>query len=132
MKTREHVVPLSPTLLSLYDEIMRINVNGVFLFEGMGLNKPMSVETARINLRNKLHLNTTAHGLRALARTYLREKYNVPRDVGELLLSHSIGDKTERAYSRFELLDERRHFLTLWGDDVMKLREQFKRRAYSK
>lgn len=128
MKTREHVVPLSPTLLALFDEIMAINVNGVFLFEGMGLNKPMSVETARINLRNKLHLNTTAHGLRALARTYLRERYQVPRDVGELLLSHSIGDKTERAYSRFELLDERRHFLTLFGDDVMRLREQFKRK----
>lgn len=130
MKTREHVVPLSPALLALYDEIMAINVRGVFLFEGRGFDKPISGETALLNL-HKMQLNTTAHGLRALARTYLRERYKIPHDVGELLLSHAIGDKTERAYSRLELLEERRHFLTLWGNDVMALREQFKRKAHS-
>lgn len=126
MKTREHVVPLSPALLGLYDEIRAINVNGVYLFEGLGFARPMSVETARINLRGKMGLDTTGHGLRALARTYLRERYQVPRDVGELLLSHAVGDKTERAYSRLELLDERRHFLALLGDDVMALRAKFR------
>lgn len=128
MKTREHVVPLSPALLSLYDEIMSINAKGVFLFEGLGFTKPMHEETARINLRNKMKLDTTGHGLRALARTYLREHYQIPRDVGELLLSHAVGDKTERAYARLELLPERLHYLTLWGDDVMRLREHYRQK----
>ena len=128
MKTREHVVALPPALWALYDEIMALNVNGVYLFEGQGFVKPVDVETARINLRSKMKLPTTAHGLRALARTYLREKYKIPHDVGELLLSHTLGNKTQRAYNRFELLDERRHFLTLLGDDVMALREKFRKK----
>lgn len=125
MKTRAHVVPLCQELIDLYGEIMALNVNGVYLFEGSGFNRPVTVELVRINLRNKLKLKTTAHGLRALARTYLRERYQIPRDVGELLLSHAVGDKTERAYSRLELMDERRHYLTLLAKDVMALRRKY-------
>ena len=128
MKTRPHVVPLSPALLQIYREAMAINVRGVWLFEGMGYNKPMSSESVRIKLRQKMGLDSTAHGLRSLARTYLREMYKVRHDVGELLLSHSIQDKTQRAYNRAELLDERREILTRWGDDVMALREKYRRK----
>ncbi len=127
MKTRPHVVPLSSALQQIYHEALELNVKGVYLFEGQGFSKPLDVETARINLRSKMKLDTTAHGLRALARTYLREIHKIPKDVGEMLLSHAIGDSTEQAYSRFELIDERRHFLELWGNDVMALRKQYQR-----
>lgn len=127
MKTRPHVVPLSSALRQIYAEALEINVKGVYLFEGKGFVQPMHAETARLNLRGKMGLETTAHGLRALARTYLREQYRIPRDVGELLLSHGVGDKTEQAYSRLELLEERLSFLEMWGNDVMALREKWRR-----
>ena len=82
MKTRPHVVPLSSALTRIYFEALRLNVNGVFLFEGSGFTKPLSSETVRLKLRTKMGLDTTAHGLRSLARTYLREVYKVRRDVG--------------------------------------------------
>ena len=126
MKTRPHVVPLSSALTRIYFEALRLNVNGVFLFEGSGFTKPLSSETVRLKLRTKMRLDTTAHGLRSLARTYLREVYKVRRDVGELLLSHGITDKTERAYDRSELLEERREMLENLGRDVMALREKYR------
>lgn len=128
MKTRPHIVPLSDAMLSLLEEIREINVKGVYLFEGQGYLKPMSPDTARLKLKNKMHLPTTAHGLRALARSYLRERHKIPHDVGEMLLSHTVGNRTEQAYNRAELLDERRHFLNLWGNDVMALREKFRKK----
>lgn len=127
MKTRAHVVPLSRAMLQILQEIREINLKGVYLFEGQGYTKPMDAGTARMKLRQYMKLPTTAHGLRALARSYLREKYKIPHDVGEMLLSHAVGDKTERAYNRTELLDERLHFLNLWGDDIMALREKYRK-----
>lgn len=127
MKTRPHVVPLSSALKQIYREAMEINVSGVYLFEGAGFKKPMHIETARIKLQTKMGLNTTGHGLRALARTYLREQYQIPHDVGELLLSHAVGDATEQAYSRLELVEERLKFLELLGNDVMALREKYRK-----
>ena len=128
MKTRPHIVPLSSALVQIYNEAIRLNINGISLFEGSGFKKPLHQETARLKLSQKMKLDTTAHGLRSLARTYLREKYKIRRDVGELLLSHGIADKTERAYDRSELLEERREALELFGRDVMALREKFRRK----
>lgn len=128
MKTRPHVVPLSSALMEIYSEAIKLNINGIYLFEGRGYGKPMDNETVRLKLRQKIKAATTAHGLRSLARTHLREIHKIRRDVGELLLSHSIADKTERAYDRSELIDERREALELWGKDVMALREKYRRR----
>jgi integrase len=126
MKTRAHIVPLSSALLQIYREAMKLNVNGIYLFEGAGYKKHLDRETVRLKLRRKMGLDTTAHGLRSLARTYLREVHKIRRDVGELLLSHGIADKTERAYDRSELIDERREALELWGNDVMNLRKKYR------
>lgn len=126
MKTRPHIVPLSSAMVQIYREALELNVNGIYLFEGAGYTRPMHQETARLKLRQKMELDTTAHGLRSLARTYLREVHKIRRDVGELLLSHGIADKTERAYDRSELIDERREALELWGRDVMALRDKYR------
>lgn len=125
MKTRPHIVPLSSALVEIYHEAMSINANGIYLFEGLN-NQPMHCETARINLRKKMMLPTTGHGLRALATTYLREKFKISKDVRDLLLSHHDESKTDRAYDRSEFLDERREALELWGREVMALRKQYR------
>lgn len=126
MKTRPHLVPLSSALLQIYDEALAINAKGIYLFEGLD-NKPMHRETARLNLR-KMDLPTTGHGLRTLATTYLREKYKIPKEIRDLLLSHHEVSKTDRAYDRAEFLDERREALELLGRDVMALREKYRKK----
>ncbi|MDO5059221.1 MAG: integrase arm-type DNA-binding domain-containing protein [Neisseria sp.] len=128
MKTRPHIVPLSRAMLQILEEIRAINIKGVYLFEGQGYTKPVVTDTVRRKLVVFMKLPTTAHGLRSLARSYLREKYKIPHDVGEMLLSHAVGSKTEQAYNRAELLEERLHFLNLWGDDVMALREKYRKK----
>lgn len=127
MKTRPHIVPLSSALRQIYNEAMTINAHGIYLFEGLR-QQPMSVETARINLRNKMKLPTTAHGLRSLATTYLREKYKIHKEIRDLLLSHHEESKTDRAYDRSEFLEERREALELLGRDVMALREKYRKK----
>lgn len=127
MKTRPHLVPLSSALLAVYEEALALNAYGVYLFEGQG-NKPMDRETARLRLRNEMGLPTTAHGLRTLATTYLRDKYKISKEIRDLLLSHHDSNRTDRAYDRAEFLDERLEALEIWGRDVMALREKYRRR----
>lgn len=115
MKTRPHIVPLSSALLEIYREALAVNTHGVFLFKGQGGTKPVHKETARLKLRQEMSLNTTAHGLRTLATTYLREKYKISREIRDLLLSHHDSNRTDRAYDRAEFSDERREALKLWG-----------------
>lgn len=128
MKTRPHIVPLTSALRQIYDEAMAINVKGVYLFEGRGYHRPMCVETARTNLQKKLKLPTTGHGLRTLATTYLREKYKIPKEIRDLLLSHHDEDKTDRAYDRAMFLDDRREVLERWGNEIMALREKYRKK----
>ncbi|QMT34464.1 integrase arm-type DNA-binding domain-containing protein [Conchiformibius steedae] len=128
MKTRPHIVPLSTALKQIYREAMELNVKGIYLFEGQGFLKPKDVETARQQLRNTLNLPTTAHGLRTLATTYLRDTYKISKEIRDLLLSHHDKNKTDRAYDRAEFLDERRDALEKWGNDVMALREKYRRK----
>lgn len=127
MKTRPHIVPLSSALKQIYAEAMGLNIKGIYLFEGQGFLKPKSVETVRQQLRNTLNLPTTAHGLRTLATTYLRDKHKISKEIRDLLLSHHDKSKTDRAYDRAEFLTERRDALEKWGNDVMALRQKYRR-----
>lgn len=122
MKGREaHAVPLSRALKWVLAAALELNHDGVYLFEGRK-DKPVIPDTVRLALR-QLDLETTAHGLRALARSYLREvgRGKIAYDVCELLLAHTPADKTARAYNRTQLMDERLEALEWWGDEVLAL-----------
>ena len=117
---RAHVVPLSAALQWALEQAEAINVNGQYLFESYNFQSHACKESPRMAMQ-RAGLDTTAHGLRSLARTYLREKLHVADDVAEKLLAHSLGTKTQAAYNRAELLDERREALERWGDVVLSL-----------
>ncbi len=52
----------------------------------------------------------------ALKRTgYTRTSFSL-RDVAEMALAHSIGDKVEAAYRRGDLFDKRREMMDAWAD----------------
>lgn len=119
---REHVVPLSSAMRWVLEQARDLNVNGRYVFESADFKSHINKESPRVVMQ-RAGLETTAHGLRSLARTYLREVLKVDNDVAEKLLAHSLGTKTQTAYNRSELLKERADALERWGREILDLAE---------
>ena len=124
MKTnRKHVVPLSSLAYEIIKGVHNFTGNCEFIFVGRDFKRPINRETPRIALRRfkDLGLDTTSHGLRALARTCLEESGLWRFEVMEAALAHIEGDRVVAAYNRAEYLEERRKMLEWWGEEVRKL-----------
>ena len=117
---RPHDVLLSTAMFWVLDQARELNVNGRYVFESANFQSHINKESPRVAMQ-RAGLATTAHGLRSLARTYLREVLKVDNDVAEKLLAHSLGTKTQIAYNRAELIAERTVALERWGNDILKL-----------
>jgi integrase len=57
----------------------------------------------------------TAHGFRASFRTWAGERTNFPRELIEVSLAHAVGDATEEAYNRGDMLGRRRQLMEAWS-----------------
>ena len=58
----------------------------------------------------------TVHGFRSSFRDWAAEKMaSVPAMVAEMALAHSVGTKTEQAYLRSDLRDQRRNLMDAWS-----------------
>jgi integrase len=66
-------------------------------------------------LRRMGRSDITAHGFRSTFRDWCSERTNYPRDVAEMALAHTIGDKVEAAYRRGDLFEKRRRLMREWG-----------------
>lgn len=60
-------------------------------------------------------IDATPHGFRTAFPTWCQDS-GIDRDVRELSLAHEVGNRTEAAYARSDLLDERRKVLQDWAD----------------
>ena len=58
---------------------------------------------------------TTIHGFRTSFRTWAMEQTTAPREVLELCLAHKVGNATEQAYARGDLLTKRTAVMQAWG-----------------
>ena len=58
----------------------------------------------------------TPHGMRAAFSTWAAECTNHTREIREKALAHVIGDETERAYQRGDLLEKRRLLMNDWAN----------------
>ncbi|WP_369681661.1 tyrosine-type recombinase/integrase [Shimia sp. CNT1-13L.2] len=65
----------------------------------------------------------TAHGFRSSFRDWASE-HQVPRDVAERALAHTIANATEAAYHRTDLLEQRRQVMQKWADYVIPRRSK--------
>jgi len=111
---REHRVPLNNRALEIV-KMMKPFRNGEYLFpgrkQGVGLsNMALEAVLRRKNLKDV----ATVHGFRSSFRDWAAEKSNHPREVAEICLAHTVGDATERAYRRGDLLDKRRILMREW------------------
>lgn len=122
---RPHLVPLAPQAIACLRELQSLTGRGRYVFPSLHTSeRPMSENTVRVALRRMGYDNDTMtpHGFRAMARTLLVERTNVPPDVIEAQLAHAKNGPLGAAYDRAEFMDQRRQMMTTWADYLDQLR----------
>jgi integrase len=103
---------LSAEALALIERLPR---NGEFLFTVNGSGKPIVAMSLRKALARHAGDGFTVHGMRATFRTWADDRTNYPREMKEVALAHDIGDQTEAAYARSDLIEKRRRLMQTWA-----------------
>lgn len=114
---RPHAVPLSRearTVLQLAREYQTDDR----LFPGRRAGRPLSHTALMKALRSAGAGDATTHGARSTFRDWAAERTSFPSEVAEMALAHAIGDKTERAYRRGELMTKRAAMMEAWAGYV--------------
>jgi integrase len=106
----DHRVPLSDAAMAVIKRIEKRNGCRT------GLLFPKASDKSLQRLRCKLgYGHITTHGFRSTFRDWAAERTNFPREIAEKALAHLVGDETERAYQRGDLLDKRRKLMDAWA-----------------
>lgn len=119
---RDHIIPLSKQAIKLLKEqkaeTESLNTEWVFPSQ-VRSKKPMSDGTVnkaiqRLGYGDK----STAHGLRATARTLIRERLEYDSEVIEKQLAHKTSNPLGEAYDRTQFLSKRKKMMQDWADFV--------------
>jgi integrase len=109
---RPHRVPLSGRAVGLLAGLPRDGSDNVFLGRSAGVrSNPHGLR----RLLKRMEHGVTAHGFRASFRTWAGERTNFPRELIEVSLAHAVGDETEQAYARGDMLARRRQLMESWA-----------------
>lgn len=117
---KEHRIPLSTRVLELLETIPRWpNSSSTYVFPGSRINQPLSDMTLIAVLKRMgYHQQTTIHGFRSTFRDWCAESMtnSFPREVCEHALAHSLPDRVEAAYRRWDLLEKRILLMQAWNE----------------
>ena len=112
---REHRIPLSKAARALLERTLRERRRGYLFPNATQRGKAVTV-IALWRLTQELTGGTAStHGFRATFRSWAGEQTNFAREVAELALAHRVGDDTELAYLRGDLLKKRRQLMEAWA-----------------
>lgn len=111
---KEHRVPLSARAVELLNE-MRLAGEVGFVFPGRRENTAMSNMAMLQLLKRMERPDLTVHGFRSTFRDWAAEQTNYPREVAEMALAHTVGDKVEAAYRRGDLFEKRCRLMEEWA-----------------
>jgi integrase len=70
---------------------------------------------ALLSVLRRLKIKQTVHGFRSSFRDWAAEQTQVPREVAEQALAHTLGNKVEAAYLRSDFFEKRRDLMNLWA-----------------
>jgi len=119
---REHRVPLSDACIAVLDQVrpLALMKDGMPdlsapVFPGPRRALPMSNMTMLMLLRRMSRDDLTAHGFRSTFSDWAAERTAYPREVVEMALAHTIGNKVEAAYRRGDLFEKRRKLMEAWA-----------------
>ena len=112
---REHRVPLSGRAMEILQEARKLgDGRRGLVFPSRGDN-PITVTRLARMLQN-LKVEAVPHGFRSSFRDWAAEQTNHPREVVEAALAHAVGNQTEAAYARSDLLERRRQLMDEWAE----------------
>jgi integrase len=111
---REHRVPLSVPALKVLERLPSRDQE--FIFPGLKADRPLSNMALLVLLGRMKRSDVTVHGFRSTFRDWAAEWTSFPREVAEAALAHVLGDKTEAAYQRGDMLEKRRRLMESWGE----------------
>lgn len=111
---REHRVPLSGQAREVLTRAKVLAGDSSLIFPGRSGTKPLSNMVFLMALR-RMEMPITAHGFRLSFRDWAAEATNLPREVAEMALAHTIENRVEAAYRRGDLLDKRRDLMEQWA-----------------
>ena len=119
MKARNpHRIPLVESSLDVLKQAKTTRDESDLIFPSpANPGKPLSdMVWAKPFTKTGLVEKTTVHGFRTSFRTWASEYTDLPREVFEMALAHTVGNAVERAYSRSDLLAKRVKLMQLWAE----------------
>jgi integrase len=112
---REHRVPLSARAVEILNSLPRNPENEYVFPSDIRFRRPLSDMAMLEMIRGLRGHGVTVHGTaRSGFRTWASETAQ-PRELAEAALGHVVGDETERAYARSDLLKRRRVLMEAWA-----------------
>ena len=112
----EHQVPLTDEALAILDGLDHLGDDPDAVLFPNPRGKPLSDTAMRKYLQSVMgKQGLTVHGFRSTFRDWIAEKTGFPREVAEAALAHVVGDPTEAAYRRGDMLDKRRKLMEAWA-----------------
>ena len=124
---RPHIVPLSTQAIEILEdqkaEVKTLNTPWVFPSQVRPKN-PMSDGTVNKAIKRLgFGHEMVAHGVRALARTTIREQLNYDSEVIERQLAHKASGALGEAYDRTQFLEERKKMMQDWADFLLNIKQ---------
>lgn len=110
---RDHRVPLSAAALQILKAQPRFADTDLIFPSSKG--KMLSDATISAVLK-RMKVNAVPHGFRSTFKDWCSELTNYPREVSEMALAHTVGDKVEEAYRRGDLYMKRLQVMEDWAE----------------
>lgn len=115
---REHIVPLTPQVVSILNDLKEISHSSEYVFAGRSRDNHISNNTIlfalyRLGYKGKM----SGHGFRAVASTVLNEN-GFRADIIERQLAHLDSNKVRSAYNRADYWKERVEMMIWWSNHL--------------
>lgn len=108
-------IPLSDEATRVLSQLHSVQ-SSEYVFPSFSASGHLSDSALNSTIKRMGHPEIVAHGFRSTFRVWAREIQKAEWDVAELCLCHTIATKTQKAYLRTDLLDERRLLLEEWSN----------------
>jgi integrase len=115
-RKKPHAIPLSSAAVAVFKRALALRTGDASLvFPGLVKDKSISDATMAKVLKS---MGETAkpHGFRSSFKDWAGEVGGFPNELSEAALAHAIGNKSEAAYRRGNLLERRRVMMAAWAD----------------
>jgi integrase len=109
---KAHRIPLTDRMVEI---VTHLTPHGNFLFPGIRTDHLCTNGLLKLVKEMRTDIEVTSHGFRSTFKDWATETTSYSREVIEMCLAHSIGDKVEAAYRRGDLFEKRRLLMHEWN-----------------